>query len=336
VWTVVVPALLTFAGSRWLAPTIGSGVPGAVAAIARRDPVLWQAALFVLLSALASYWCDHFAGELRKAGVLASIAWVGVAGCAALALRTFVVHPYRVEGASMLPTLAPGDVVAGTAARRPSMSLARRGDVVVLRTDGLLPMRSGSAPPEILVKRVIGLPGDRIAMRGGSPVINGWEVPTCDAGEFLYAPTSESESAVHGRLRVEFLEDRTYLTVHSLGAPFPGTYLVEPGEVFVLGDDRSNSVDSRSLGAGRGGGIPAEVIESRVERFLVGSHRSGDADFERLLRPIDALASHLRLEGLDTGTLEDGIARCLANRPAVTRPPPAGASPSARSGEPTL
>ena len=99
--------------------------------------------------------------------------------------------------------------------------------------------------------------------------------------------------------------------------PFEGTYVVKPGEVFVLGDNRGNSLDSRAWR----GGVPFDGIEGKAQWFLVGSHRSGDADLGRLFRPLDTLARKLRVEGLDAQAVEDGVARCLATRPEGTHPP---------------
>lgn len=127
---------------------------------------------------------------------------------------------------------------------------------------------------------------------------------------------------------VEFLDERVYLTVYSAAARSSEEYLVKPGEVFVLGDNRGNSLDSRAYNDGRGGGVPSGAIQARVQRFLVGTHRSGEPDLGRLLHPINQLQVRLRLEGSDTGGLRARIQSCLANRPSSTTPPPSG-GPSA-------
>jgi signal peptidase I len=251
------------------------------------------------------------------------VATVPTMAVVALAIRAYLVAPYLVLSTSMLPTLEPGDRILARRLRfeRTPENAPHRGDVLVFRTSSVALGPVSVALPDVLVKRVIGLPGDRVAMRGSVPVINGWEVPSCDAGDYMYVMPDASGDAIRGRLFVEFLEDRAYLTVHSL-QQFPEPYLVKAGEVFVVGDDRSNSLDSRAYNAGRGGGVPFAGIEARAQWFLTGSHRSGDLDLGRLLHPIDGLQGRLRLEGLDTRQLEEGITRCLAIPPTNTRPPP--------------
>ncbi len=272
----------------------------------------------------------------RRWDGLSLIATTAAAAGGVLALRALWVEPYEVFGESMLPTFEPADRIAGDklAYGMAPGHLPRRGDIIAFRTSGLSLGPLASGEPDILLKRVIGLPGDRVEMQGDTPVINGWLVPSCDAGEYMYVFPDASGRSVHGHVRVEFLDDRAYLTVRAFGTAFPDGYRVTPGEVFVLGDNRGNSIDSRAFSAGHGGGVPLASIQARAAWFLVGTHRSGEADFGRFLGPIDGLQVRLRLEGLETDRLESRIARCLTDRPKDARPPPPGEPSAARERGP--
>jgi signal peptidase I len=285
----------------------------------------------------------------RAAGVLAAkrrregLRILGAAVAAAVIagmVRATVVQPYRVISGSMLPTLEPGDQLAGNKLAFAGQ-LPQRGDVIIFRSSavtGAWSVPPGLHFPDVLVKRAIGRPGDRIGMNSGVPVINGWEVPTCVAGDYLYLLPDGESGASRGHVVVEFLEDQAYLTVHAIGIPaFEGTYEVQPGEVFVLGDNRTNSVDSRSRRPGQNAGVPASAIEARGQWFLVGTTRSGDADLSRFFEPLDALSRRARTEGLgiNTADLEAGVARCLAQRPSQTSPPPPSLPRTAGSSHPS-
>jgi len=250
--------------------------------------------------------------------VLATLGAAALAAVAAYGVRTTVVQSYEVLSASMLPTLEPGDRLLGSklayvAARD---RLPQRGDIVTFQSSEVA-LPAGIEAPEVLVKRVIGLPGDRVAVKGGQPVINGWPVPYCDAGEYVFLQSGAHGGAVHGRLRVEFIDDRAYLTVNAQSVPFRETYEVKPGEVFVLGDNRGNSLDSRAWNAGRGGGVPVGAVDARARWFLMGTHRSGDPDFGRLGHAIDRLEGRVHLEGVNAQSLDDAVADVWRARPAT-------------------
>ena len=164
----------------------------------------------------------------------------------------------------MLPTLEPGDrmllnrlaygfKVPFTSTRFGARPPAR-GDMVVFKATGA----TGADGAQSIVKRVVGLPGDRVAPEQGVILINDWPVPTCDAGPYaaMLGPL-----IVKGRLVVEFLGDRTYLTVRKPVERSSPSYQVLPGEVFVMGDDRGLSSDSRFWNENRGAGIPIAALE---------------------------------------------------------------------------
>jgi signal peptidase I len=252
---------------------------------------------------------------------LAFAVGIGAAVFAAMLLRANA-QPYRVLSSSMLPTLQPGQHVLGNKARngfifpgvpKPTSTLPKRGEVIVFRD-------TAEAGPENLIKRVIGLPGDEVAMGVGRPFINRWMVPNCDAGSFAFV--APGGGFVGGRVYVEFLDDRAYLTVRTPRSAQWPPYVVKPGEVFVLGDNRSGSRDSRVWQQRGASGVPLKEITALVERLLVPASRGGLLKTESMFQPLSAL--RLNLENVDTTGVEAGIRHCLANPPKETRPPPAG------------
>jgi signal peptidase I len=323
-WNVAVPGLLAALTLRYLVPT-PSEARGTwaerLAALGAEHAFAMGIGAFVGFAALAQYWSEvYFPRAAKREGrrALSSVVAVALAAVAAVLTRQWLAGTYGVLGASMLPTLEPGDLVAGSRAAygfrwarsTPPSRSPSRGDIVVFDAP------NGVAAEGRLVKRVIGLPGDHITMDGSHPVINGWEVPSCDAGPYLNAFT---DGALAGRLDVEFLEDRAYLALYVPGAAsWEGSYDVKPGEVFVLGDNRTNSSDSRAWNGGQGGGLALEAIEARVGFWLTGVDRDERTDLSHFLKPVEL---DVRLEGFDTSILRDGIKRCLAERPANTRPP---------------
>jgi signal peptidase I len=254
----------------------------------------------------------HRRARLEMASFALALA---VAAGAALLLRHELVQNYWVLSSSMLPTLERGDQL--TANRRAYLpkngvaSLPSRGEVVIFHQEGA----------QDIVKRVIGLPGDEIRMHGGFPIINGWEVPHCQAGRYVYWG---GEISADGQLFVEFLEDKTYLTLHVPPARSFGSYVVKPGEVFVLGDNRNSSLDSRNWRNGEASGLPLSALAGRVDRILLSPKRNGELDLASALSRLDDL--HLNADGLNTVELRRQVQACVAARPEVTRPPAASAT----------
>lgn len=334
-------AILTL---RFVVPSRFEGAPGgvigAVAGFAYRHPLLVGVALFLAISEAGRYWLQRLrAGDSSDAAVAASSrpGWrpsrglliaLALAAVVAYGLRACVVATFRVVGPSMLPTLQIDDHVLVNrlayglrlpfTGRRMGGSMPRLGDLVVFRANGL----TGVDGPQSVVKRVVGLPGDRISLKMGILIINGWRVPSCDAGAYvdLSGPVT-----IRGRLNVEFLGDSVYLTVRNIfDQPFVG-YVVQPGEVFVIGDDRGFSSDSRLWNDRRGAGVPVSGLEGRVSRVLVGARPDGRLDFGRLWEP--PFRPRLRLPGFNLGDTEKRIADCVAHRPAQTWPPAGVARP---------
>jgi signal peptidase I len=347
--SLAVPAAISVLTVRYLVPSRLEGARGGLtgfwAWLGYHQPLLVGIALFVAISEAGRYWLNRLrpvasppltasrlSGFRSVRRMLAGLACVALV---AYALRASVVATFEVVGPSMLPTLELGDRVLvnrlaygfhlpfsqGQAGGR----MPRRGDLVVFRANGL----TGANGPQSVVKRVVGLPGDKITSTRGLLSINDWQVPACDAGPYVDLP---GQLTVRGRLTVEFLGDKSYLTVRNMfEPPFTG-YVVKPGEVFVVGDDRGWSSDSRLWNDRRGAGVAVSALEGRVTRVLLGARPDGRLDFGRLLQPPFELK--VRIPGFDLRNTEERINDCLARRPADTSPPPPRYSVAQRTATP--
>ncbi len=180
-------------------------------------------------------------------------------------LRSFLVEPFKIPSGSMLPTLIVGDFILVNkftyGIRLPiinqkviEIGKPKRGDVMVFRYP--------KDPSVDYIKRVVGLPGDRIEYNNKRIFINGSEIRREAAGEF-----SNRRQVSFVKQYREMLGDRPHLLLIEDDAPpilgpgesFPYrencsytregvTCTVPAGHYFVMGDNRDNSQDSRVWG----------------------------------------------------------------------------------------
>ena len=200
-----------------------------------------------------------------------------------IAAKTAIAEPYYVPSGSMEPTLQIGDELLATkypygysSASLPLFvtlpnsprvlgALPQRGDVVVFRWPG--------DRAQIWVKRVVGLPGDRIALRNGRLWINGAPVGL-EADGMGQAEADDGSQQPVARF-TETLPDNRRHTIFKHPAVGPldnvAEVVVPPDHLFVMGDNRDNSADSRiAVDSGGVGLLPVGDLVGRVEG-LVGS-----------------------------------------------------------------
>ena len=169
----------------------------------------------------------------------------------AIFILTFTVQPFRIPSASMVPTLLVGDflLVDKQTADRDHLPLApgkiHRGDVIVFHFP--------SSPSVHLVKRVIGLPGERLHMHDDQVFINGKPLsepyavyrpsePDSFRDNFPRLTSTDPEIDAKWWMQLRHLEDH-------------GDLRIPANNYFVLGDNRNNSEDSRYWGL-----VPASAI----------------------------------------------------------------------------
>jgi signal peptidase I len=216
----------------------------------------------------------------RAKRILDELRGVALTGGLMLVAGTAIGQPFIVPSGSMEPTLMVGDEIAAAkyvygygrysspVGVIPALKgrildrAAERGDIVVFA----LPRD----PSQTYVKRVIGLPGDHIQMRGGSLFINGTEVPRRAVGPVTVMLGGRG---VRATTYIETLPNgRSHDIIKAAaGGPLDDTveFTVPPDSYFMMGDNRDNSLDSRvSPDEGGVGFVPAENLIGRVDRVL--------------------------------------------------------------------
>jgi signal peptidase I len=189
--------------------------------------------------------------------------------------RTFLFHPFYIPARSMMPALLEGDSLFVSKyaygysryslpfsprlfSGRIFGSVPERGDVVVFRTP-----KNDSVD---YIKRVVGLPGDRIQMRQGLLYINGVPVERQRLSDFAGGePCGPGDRNRTRRWRETLVNNVSYETLDCVDNGFydnTNVYQVPDGHVFLMGDNRDNSSDSRVLSVI--GYVPLENIVGRA------------------------------------------------------------------------
>ncbi|MEP6785476.1 MAG: signal peptidase I [Sphingomonadales bacterium] len=210
-------------------------------------------------------------------------------------IRSFFVATFSIPSESMMPRLLVGDYLfvqkwpygysrysfpfsPPIGESRVLSRLPQRGDVVVFK-----------APPSAktdYIKRVIGLPGDTVQMRDGILVINGRPIPKtrvddlvlalspnspCFAPEFAEAASDGTTRCRYPRYRETLPNGKSYeiLDIGDTEADHTRVFTVPAGHLFMMGDDRDKSADSR-FPAVDGGGIGFVPVQNLVGKAWVG------------------------------------------------------------------
>jgi len=253
----------------------GSGTP-ALEARARLDASLDQHLSFARKSAAREYTES-----------------IGGAILIALLVRAFVLEPFHIPSGSMIPTLLVGDFIfvnkMAYGLRIPFTDPARvhkigegaprRGDVVVF----IVPQ----SPETDYVKRVVGLPGDHIEIRDNVVFINGVEQKREYVGDYTYAERfNDTDVQVTNSEYIEDLAGVRHPVLQRKDASFVRnlSFVVEEGRLFMMGDNRDNSADSRVQGGI--GQIPFSYVKGRASIIWISFGGRAGIRFERIFRAV--------------------------------------------------
>jgi signal peptidase I len=199
----------------------------------------------------------------------------------ALAVRTFLYEPFNIPSGSMKPTLLIGDYlfVSKFAYGYSRHSLPFSLPLIDGRVFGNLPERGDVAVFKLpsdnqtdYIKRIVGLPGDRLQVRDGILYVNGEPAARTRVGNFRDDDGSSNGDAARYRETLPGGVSYTVLDTTSKG-PLDKTdvYEVPEGHVFAMGDNRDNSLDSRVPNVGF---IPIENLIGRAEIIFFSNNGS--------------------------------------------------------------
>ncbi|MBU8976230.1 MULTISPECIES: signal peptidase I [unclassified Lysobacter] len=197
-----------------------------------------------------------------------------------LILRSFVAEPFRIPSNSMMPTLLTGDFILVnkftyglrlpiTNSKFVALGEPQRGDVVVFRPP--------HHPDQDWIKRVVGLPGDRIGYHDNQVSVNGKALSYATVG--VYQGKGNGTEMTGAEELQEDLLGRQHHILERTNLPFidqgEGDWIVPPGHYFVMGDNRDNSEDSRYWGF-----LPEQNLRGKA--FLIWMNIDGGVDTSRI------------------------------------------------------
>ena len=231
----------------------------------------------------------------NKEGLWETIRFILLVFLFAILIRTFIAAPFSIPSGSMLPRLMIGDYLfvakwpygysrfslpfgIGGFEGRVLGGMPERGDLIVFRHPG--------PDNEDWVKRVIGLPGDTVEVRGGEVILNGRAIQRSRIADYAMPVSANSPCrrvgpepregigaggapiCAYPRFRETLPGGRSYEVLdHGTGGPNDDTppVTVPEGHVFVMGDNRDDSEDGRvPLDAGGVGMLPIDHILGRA------------------------------------------------------------------------
>ncbi|MEL6680060.1 MAG: signal peptidase I [Pseudomonadota bacterium] len=232
------------------------------------------------------------AAKSEEGGVLETLKTIVYALLLAGLIRTLLFQPFYIPSGSMKPTLLIGDFLFvnkfayGYSRHSCPFSICpfegriffsepERGDIIVFRN----PNNNVD-----YIKRLVGLPGDRVQMIDGRLHLNGEEVPNQPEGLFLEPRTRDTRCTNDRRSNPSLCEKAQFvetfpggeghlvLDAGPSGNDNTGVFVVPEGRYFFMGDNRDNSTDSRVLpNRGGVGYVPKDYLIGRASRVMFSS-----------------------------------------------------------------
>ena len=178
-----------------------------------------------------------------------------------LMLRSFVIEPFQIPSGSMIPTLEVGDFilvnkyhyglrlpVVGT--KIMENNSPQRGEVMVF-----IPPHD----PRYFIKRVVGLPGDRIDYENKILRINGEQLEVDIVDEVMIETAAGMRSGILFNEQLGLVNHNAQIVTSDSRGSSRTSWIVPPGHYFMMGDNRDNSADSRVWGP-----VPEENIVGKA------------------------------------------------------------------------